>query len=81
MSTNVLVNQSKKLRSMDGWYIQKARVESSQSSFAFESVIKVSFLLPKFLGLVINETNRLKYLPRTSAVTNNPNQKFITLVH
>ena len=23
----------------------------------------------------------LKYLPRTSAVTNNPNQKFITLVH
>ena len=46
MSTNVLVNQSEKLRSMDGWYIQKARVESSQSSFAFESVTKVSFSLP-----------------------------------
>ena len=63
MSTNVLVNQSEKLRSMDGWYIQKARVESSQSSFAFESVIKVSFLLPKFLGLVKNETNKtIKHL-------------------
>ena len=59
MSTNVLVNQSEKLRSMDGWYIQKARVESSQSSFTFESVIKVSFLLPKFLRLVKNEANRL----------------------
>ena len=61
MSTNVLVNQSEKLRSMDGWYIQKARVESSQSSFTFESVIKVSFLLPKFLEL--NETNKtIKHL-------------------
>ena len=44
MSTNVLVNQSEKLGSMNGWYIQKARVESSQSSFAFEIGIKVSFL-------------------------------------
>ena len=26
--------------------------------FAFESVIKVSFLLSKFLGLVKNETNK-----------------------
>ena len=59
MSTNVLVNQSEKLRSMDGWYIQKARVESSQSSFAIESVLKVRLLLSKFLGLVKNETNRL----------------------
>ena len=59
MSTNVLVNQSEKLRSMDGWYIQKARVESSQSSFAFESVIKVSFLLPKFLDET-NKTNDYK---------------------
>ena len=56
MSTNVLVNQSEKLRSMDGWYIQKARVESSQSSFTFESVTKVSFLLAKCLE---NETNKI----------------------
>ena len=59
MSTNVLVNQSEKLGSMNGWYIQKARVESSQSNFAFESVIKVSFLLSKFLGLVKNEANKI----------------------
>ena len=70
MSTNVLVNQSEKLRSMDGWYIQKARVESSQSSFAFESVTKVSFLLPKSLRLVKNETNKIikTFSPRSRAV-------------
>ena len=59
--TNVLVNQSEKLRSME----KKARVESSQSSFTFESVIKVSFLIPKFLGFVKNET----FSPRPRAVT------------
>ena len=57
------------LRSMDEWYIQKARVESSQSSFTFESVIKVSFLLPKFLDET-NKTNDYKtFKPRPRAVT------------
>ena len=30
---------------------------------------------------LITDVDLVKYLPRTSAVTNSPNQKFITLVH